>query len=364
MHSPLRSAAGALLLAATCLVGPATALAAEPETPTATTPASGASGPQVTTTEPGDAPIPVAPAAADSPAPAPPPPLLPPAPKAPDKTEVPFVPKPALRFAFIQEQLDAGQLYARIWWYGWMAGYTALTLGQAIPAGLAKDREDQVNFTVGAITSALSLVATGVMPLRSMYAGDKVRGLAPDPMRLEKAEEILFATAEDERFGRSWLFHVLGAGMGIAAGLVVWLGYGYLVDGFVTALGCVALNEIRDLEPADAGHRRHGGIPAAVRDQGRRHERRDGLPGARRSRVRGGWDVLTAPRHLALIGAAWRRRWNAGFTPLRVIQPSRRLASRPASASAPLRPGGRIWDRPTCRLPAPAHRTPSLLRGT
>ncbi|HEY3449589.1 MAG TPA: hypothetical protein VGK67_24765 [Myxococcales bacterium] len=252
MHSSRLAVVAALLAAAACALFSPNALGAEAEPPaTETETETETAAPGV---EPGSPPIPVQPAP-DAPAvPAPPaapeqaqPPAakLPPPPAAPDRTEVPFVPKFEARHAFIQEQLDDGQLYAKVWWYGWMAGYTALALGQAIPAGLLTSRQDRVNFTVGAITSALAIVATGVMPLDAMYAGDRVRGLPADGLRLSRAEQILFATAKEERFWQSWIFHVLGAGVGVAAGLVVWLGYGYLVDGIVTALGSVALNEIQ-----------------------------------------------------------------------------------------------------------------------
>lgn len=145
------------------------------------------------------------------------------------------------RLEELTRHFDDNHAAANAWFWGWTAAYGALTVGQAIGFAVVNDRELRVNFAVGGISSLVGWVALLIPPFPAAFAK---RRLAAAP-GLARAEELLRDSAEAERFGRSWWLHAGCVALSVAGGLVLWLGYGYLVDGIINTLVSVAVGELQ-----------------------------------------------------------------------------------------------------------------------
>lgn len=154
------------------------------------------------------------------------------------------------RIAFIQERLDRGTAAADRWWYGWYAGWTALTVGQAALAVGTTDAGLRADSAVGAVGSSLGVIPLGLFPFPARFAAADLRALpasTPDERRrkLARAEGLLKTSAEAEVFGRSWISHTLCGTVSIALGLVLGLAYRRPLTGALNAVAGIALSEIQ-----------------------------------------------------------------------------------------------------------------------
>jgi hypothetical protein len=144
------------------------------------------------------------------------------------------------RLRFIQSSFDAGKTAADLWWYGWLYGYSAATVGQLAIYSNSGDETTRQNMLVGAVTTALGAGGQVVFPLEAGRFAVRLRGMpvgTPEARRvkLDVAENFLREAAAQERFGRSWKTQAMAAGVNVAAGLWISLYYHRPAsDGFVT----------------------------------------------------------------------------------------------------------------------------------
>lgn len=154
------------------------------------------------------------------------------------------------RLGFIEHSLESGTVAADRWWYGWYAGWSALTVGEVVFALAATDRGFRVDSAVGAVSCSLGVIPLGFLPFVPRTAAASLRtlpGTSPAERRrkLAAGEHLLRSAADTEALGRSWLTHTLGISVSIAAGLVLALGYERPVTGTINALTGVALTELQ-----------------------------------------------------------------------------------------------------------------------
>jgi hypothetical protein len=114
------------------------------------------------------------------------------------------------------------------WWYGWLAGYSAATAGQAIVYFASEDKILRQDMALGAATTMLGAVGQLISPVLTGGADypsyrEYVRG--EQTMSSEQAAELLKALAAREKEGRSWKTHALAGVVNLGSGLVTWLGY-------------------------------------------------------------------------------------------------------------------------------------------
>ncbi len=152
------------------------------------------------------------------------------------------------RLAFISSTLEGGTVAADRWWYGWYAGWTALTTGEVVFAIAATDRGFRVDSAVGAVSCSLGVIPLGFLPFVPRTAAASLRTLPGDTpeqrrRKLAAGENLLRKSAETEAFGRSWLTHALGISVSVAAGLVLALGYKRPVTGTINIVTGIALTE-------------------------------------------------------------------------------------------------------------------------
>jgi hypothetical protein len=154
----------------------------------------------------------------------------------------------------IQAALQTEAHRARVWTWGWGIGYGALTAGQGVPAFVVHDHGLRADLAVGAVTSGIGLASVVLMPpevladaqlLSARLQADGEGGNACDELAL--AERLLASAADDQRFGSGPVMHLLNAGLNVAAGLVLGLGFGRWSSGAVTAASGLLVGEVQIL---------------------------------------------------------------------------------------------------------------------
>jgi len=137
------------------------------------------------------------------------------------------------RLGFLENALVSAQPRAKLWWYGWIAGYSAAALVQG---GLAAanwdktgdDKDFAEDMLVGGATCALGAGGLLISPFVPAYRPAALQSMpegTPEERRakLLKAEELMHECAKREKDGRGWLTHGLNLGVNAAAGLVTVL---------------------------------------------------------------------------------------------------------------------------------------------
>jgi hypothetical protein len=119
---------------------------------------------------------------------------------------------------------------AQVWWYGWLAGYSAATAGQAIVAVSTENPVLRQDMVLGAATTFLGALGQLIAPVvpknantdfpsyREYITGEK-------PLSEEQAAELLKALALREKEGRSWKTHAIAGAVNLGSGLITWLGF-------------------------------------------------------------------------------------------------------------------------------------------
>lgn len=142
------------------------------------------------------------------------------------------------RLSYIQNVLEKDSHEGKIWWNGWLAGYSAATLVQ-LGVGLSADeltvRQDMY---LGAVTTGLGAGFLLLTPMNKI--GDKLF-IETDSLTLEEkiemlreAEMELEESANYERAIRSWKNHALTWVVDIGSGLITWLAFDRTIeDGLV-----------------------------------------------------------------------------------------------------------------------------------
>lgn len=157
--------------------------------------------------------------------------------------------EPSQRLAFIQSHLHEDARRARIWTGAWGATWSVLTVGQLAIAPLFPP-EEQVDFYVGAISSAGGVVALLAVPLTVMEDSPTLDALAArqqgpvDCTVLAEAERLLIRSARSEEEGRSLLMHGANVVYNVLTGLVLGLFFDRWSSAVITAVSGLLLGEV------------------------------------------------------------------------------------------------------------------------
>jgi hypothetical protein len=128
---------------------------------------------------------------------------------------------------------------AQIWWYGWLAGYSAATAGQVIVSVSTENLTTRQDMALGAATTFLGALGQLITPIVPKDANadypsylDYVAG--EKTLSEDQAAELLKTLALREKEGRSWKTHAIAGVVNLSSGLVTWLGFKRTVwDGLV-----------------------------------------------------------------------------------------------------------------------------------
>jgi len=134
------------------------------------------------------------------------------------------------RIQSIQHMLDQGKPSAKLWWNGWLYGYSAATVVQGAVALTNDNLKTRQDMVLGATTTLIGAAGQLLMPMIPASAPNKL-ALIPGDMpeerilKLNKAEELFESSAKREKDGRSWKMHVVSGSVNLSSGLVTWLGF-------------------------------------------------------------------------------------------------------------------------------------------
>jgi hypothetical protein len=134
------------------------------------------------------------------------------------------------RIRLIEKILAKDKPGAGQWWYGWLAGYSAATIGQGAVCFTSNDKGLRQDMSLGAATTLLGVVGQLLTPMMSSYSPDQLTKIPEDTheARLQKlnvAEELIKASALREKNGRSWQTHAIAEIVNVSSGLITWLGF-------------------------------------------------------------------------------------------------------------------------------------------
>jgi len=153
---------------------------------------------------------------------------------------------PELRLRFIDEHLARTAHRALIWTWGWGVGIGVATIGNLVPL-LFVDREDRVDWYVGAGTTIVGVVPLLIAPLavvgdaRDLRLRLDARTATDDVCALlADAEAKLVRDAQNQSDGQRWWLHVGNVLLNTGVGLFLGIGYHHWVAGaFNAVLGSV-----------------------------------------------------------------------------------------------------------------------------
>lgn len=144
---------------------------------------------------------------------------------------------PLDRIDYLQRQFDQQEAPMAAWYYGWTLGYGVITFAQAFTATLIDDKELQANLIVGAASSLIGAIFTGVQPPPALTNAKRLREFRGTPEeKLRFAEQLLRDEADAERFERGWISHLLCFAVSAAQGFVLWFAYKLPTDAIVNAV--------------------------------------------------------------------------------------------------------------------------------
>jgi hypothetical protein len=135
------------------------------------------------------------------------------------------------RLQTIRQMLDRGTSTANQWWYGWLIGYSAATIGQGIVSLGTDNKAIRQDMALGAATTLLGAAGLVVAPIVPGYAAgclDTSAEETPEKKmnKLVEAEKLLRECAEREKAGRSWKTQAITGIVNLSSGLITWFGFG------------------------------------------------------------------------------------------------------------------------------------------
>jgi hypothetical protein len=133
------------------------------------------------------------------------------------------------RLQDIHKMLDQDRINAQIWWYTWLAGYSAGTVGQGIVYFSSENKSTKQDMALGSAVSFLGVVGQLLTPIphsSSVEDSQNARNTSQDQFKeLQNSEELMKALALREKEGRSWKVHAVTGAVNLGSGLITWLGF-------------------------------------------------------------------------------------------------------------------------------------------
>lgn len=155
------------------------------------------------------------------------------------------------RLEFIRTRLRHDAWRARQWSWGFGGSYALLTAASLAIAPNIKDAASRPDIYVGAGSAGVGLGLIVLAPLTVMRDSDALEyHLAHASPQVDRcrllaiAETMLIRDAASEKFGRGWFTQTGNALLGVAAALILGLGYDRWVPGVVNGVASIAVGEL------------------------------------------------------------------------------------------------------------------------
>jgi len=118
------------------------------------------------------------------------------------------------RERYIDERLQAGKTYARVWWYGQITLWAGVVAFQAIQAARSETRNKRFPNAVGLAGAGLTLLQLLVVPMTAAYAPQRYRRMPTEthPQRVARVRyglESLERAAARQKLGGGLSAHAL-----------------------------------------------------------------------------------------------------------------------------------------------------------
>jgi hypothetical protein len=150
------------------------------------------------------------------------------------------------RIQFIEKSLKQDEHKTRLWWNGWLIGYSAATVAQGAVYFMSDEKSMRQDMALGALSTLLGVANQFFSPLMPRKEADRL-ALLPSNSSIEKekklqfAEELLQKHALCEKNARNWQTHALYTVVNIGEGAITWIGFKRTVW---AGLENFALNEV------------------------------------------------------------------------------------------------------------------------
>jgi hypothetical protein len=133
----------------------------------------------------------------------------------------------AVRLKEIQKLLHKDKSNAQYWWYGWLAGYSAATVGQGMVYFLTDNNATKQDMALGSATTLLGALGQLVTPLipPGSSPGDLKNISDVEINNPGYYEELLKELSHREKDGRSWKMHAVTGLVNLGSGLITWRGF-------------------------------------------------------------------------------------------------------------------------------------------
>ena len=134
------------------------------------------------------------------------------------------------RIQFIQNSLKRDDIKTRIWWDGWLAGYSVATVGQGAVCFITDSKSLKQDMVLGAATTLLGVANQFISTIKPSKDYRRLELILADNSvksdeKLRIAEQLLKAHAIQEKKARGWQPHVLNESVNLTGGLITWLGF-------------------------------------------------------------------------------------------------------------------------------------------
>jgi hypothetical protein len=134
------------------------------------------------------------------------------------------------RLHAIEQMLNSGKPNANAWWYGWLIGYSAATIGQGVIMISSNSQDTRQDMALGGFTTILGAAGQLIAPMDPALAPEKLAQFLESTreerfLKLTEAESLLRQSAERERSGRSWQEHAICGVVNVSSGLITWFGF-------------------------------------------------------------------------------------------------------------------------------------------
>lgn len=134
------------------------------------------------------------------------------------------------RLQFIKNTLKRDKVNTQRWWYGWLATYSAATIGQGAVYFTSNDKSTRQDMALGAATTLLGVAGQFISPLKPGNEHEQF-DLIPATTRAERlnklaiAEELLKECGKREKLARNWKNHAMCSAVNMGSGLITSLGF-------------------------------------------------------------------------------------------------------------------------------------------
>jgi hypothetical protein len=133
-----------------------------------------------------------------------------------------------LQSANLREMVLHDASSVNCWWWGWLGGYSAATIGQGI-AGISTDklsfRQDMFLSAATTFLGAAGQLVSPLQPVKFRKWKDLGNAVGSEQTRNEEYLKYLEKMAAAEKKGRGWQMHLVSGAVNLTSGMVTWLGF-------------------------------------------------------------------------------------------------------------------------------------------